>query len=98
MASSRRRRLLVTPLVAGGERVGLLCAASYTDRAFGDEDAEIARAIAHLAAVAIKRAELIERLTKANIIKDLFEALAAGATAFAPPRRPRSVATSRRPM
>ncbi len=75
--------LLVTPLMAGGERVGLLCAASVSERAFGDEDAEIARAVAHLAAVAIKRAELIEGLTNANIIKDLFEALAAGATAFA---------------
>ena len=39
--------------------------------------------MAHLAAVAIKRAELIEGLTNANIIKDLFEALAAGATGFA---------------
>ncbi len=75
--------VLVTPLVAGGERVGVLCVATTTSRAFGDEDAEISRAIAHLAAVAIKRAELIEGLTKANTIKDLFEALAAGATTFA---------------
>jgi GAF domain-containing protein len=75
--------LLVTPLVADGQRVGLLCVASATERAFGDEDAEIARAIAHLAAVAIKRVDLIEGLTKANIVKDLFEALAAGATVFA---------------
>jgi GAF domain-containing protein len=75
--------LLVTPLAADGERVGLLCAASCSDRAFGGEDAEIARAVAHLASVAIKRAELIEGLTNANIIKDLFEALAAGATTFA---------------
>jgi GAF domain-containing protein len=75
--------VLVTPLAAGGERVGVLCVASERDRAFSDEDAEIARAVAHLAAVAIKRAELIEGLTKANTIKDLFEALAAGATTFA---------------
>ncbi|MGZ4292687.1 MAG: GAF domain-containing protein [Solirubrobacteraceae bacterium] len=75
--------VLVTPLAAGGERVGVLCVASQRDRAFGDEDVEIARAVAHLAAVAIKRAELIEGLTKANTIKDLFEALAAGATTFA---------------
>jgi sugar diacid utilization regulator len=75
--------LLVAPLSAGGERVGLLCAGSRDGRAFNDEDAEIARAIAHLAAVAIKRAELIEGLTKANIVKDLFAALAAGASAFA---------------
>ena len=75
--------LLVTPLSAGGERLGLLCAAARPEQGFGDEDAEIARAVAHLAAVAIKRAELIEGLTNANIVKDLFEALAAGATAFA---------------
>jgi hypothetical protein len=75
--------LLVTPLAAGGERIGLLCAGTPAERPFGDEDAEIARAVAHLAAVAIKRAELIEGLTNANIIKDMFEALAAGATGFA---------------
>ena len=75
--------LLVTPLSAGGERVGLLCAGSPRGRSFGDEDTEIARAVAHLSAVAIKRAELIEGLTNANIVKDLFEALAAGASAFA---------------
>jgi GAF domain-containing protein len=74
--------LLVVPLAAG-EPVGLICAASACEQSFGDEDAELARAIAHLGAVAIKRAELIEGLTKANTIKDLFEALAAGATSFA---------------
>jgi GAF domain-containing protein len=75
--------LLVTPLSAGGERVGLLCAGSRSGRSFTDEHSEIARAIAHLAAVAIKRADLIEGLTTANIVKDLFDALAAGAVAFA---------------
>ena len=53
------------------------------ERGFDEEDVEIARAVAHLAAVAIKRAELIEGLTNASIVKDLFEALAAGATTFA---------------
>jgi len=75
--------LLVTPLTAGGERLGLLCAGSPLGRKFSGEDTELARAIAHIAAVAIKRAELIEHLTNANIVKDLFEALAAGATSFA---------------
>jgi GAF domain-containing protein len=75
--------LLLTPLTAGGERLGLLCAGSPPRRKFSGEDTELARAIAHIAAVAIKRAELIEHLTNANIVKDLFEALAAGATAFA---------------
>jgi GAF domain-containing protein len=75
--------LLVTPLTAGGERLGLLCAGSPSGRKFTSEDTELARAIAHIAAVAIKRAELIEHLTNANIVKDMFEALAAGATSFA---------------
>ncbi|HEY5318358.1 MAG TPA: GAF domain-containing protein, partial [Solirubrobacteraceae bacterium] len=74
---------LVTALTAGGERLGLLCAGSAPRRSFTHEDTELARAIAHLAAVAIKRADLIEHLTNANIVKDMFEALAAGATAFA---------------
>jgi GAF domain-containing protein len=77
--------LLVTPLAAGDERVGVLCATA-ADRRFNDQDAEVARAVAHVAAVAIKRAELIEGLTTANTIKDLFEALAAGATSFAAAR------------
>ena len=75
--------LLVAPLTAGGERVGLLCAGAPAGRPFTDEDTELARAIAHLTAIAFKRAELIEGLTNANIVKDLFEALAAGATTFA---------------
>jgi GAF domain-containing protein len=77
----RAADLLVTPLATGDERVGVLCAT--TALRFSDEDAEVARAVAHVAAVAIKRAELIEGLTTANTIKDLFEALAAGATSFA---------------
>jgi GAF domain-containing protein len=75
--------LMVTPLISGGERLGLLCAGAPPRRPFTGEDTEMARAIAHLAAIAIKRAELIEGLTNANIVKDLFEALAAGATTFA---------------
>ena len=78
------------PLVAGDERVGLLCVEPSIERPVTAEDHEIARAIAHLAAVAIKRAELIEGLTKTNIVKDLFEALAAGATAFAAAKAVRS--------
>jgi GAF domain-containing protein len=74
---------LVTPLNAGGERLGALCIGSKPGHPLTDEDADVARAVAHLAAVAIKRADLIERLTNANIVKDMFEALAAGATAFA---------------
>jgi GAF domain-containing protein len=79
----RLKDLIISPLSAGGERIGVLCAAAADEQRFGSEDAEMARAVAHLAAVAVKRAELIEGLTKANTIKDLFEALAAGDTVFA---------------
>jgi GAF domain-containing protein len=75
--------LLVTPLISGGERLGLLCAGAPPRRPFTGEDTEMARAVAHLAAIAIKRAELIEGLTNANIVKDMFDALGTGDTAFA---------------
>ena len=35
--------------------------------------------MAHQTAVGLKKAELIERLTAENIVKDMFDALAAGA-------------------
>jgi GAF domain-containing protein len=75
--------LLVTPLAAGEEGVGVLCAGAPAAHRFSEEEVEIARAIAHLAAIAVKRLELIEGLTNATIVKDLFEALAAGASSFA---------------
>jgi GAF domain-containing protein len=69
--------LLVAPLAAGDEQLGLLCCLAH-ERAFDDEDAELLRAVAHQTAVGLKKAELIERLTAENIVKDMFEALAAG--------------------
>jgi GAF domain-containing protein len=59
------------PLVANDELLGLLAAD-------GTVELELARAVAHQAAVAIKKIELIERLTEKNLIKDFFEQLAAG--------------------
>jgi GAF domain-containing protein len=69
--------LLVAPLAAGDEQLGILCCMAR-GRAFDDEDAELLRAVAHQTAVGLKKAELIERLTAENIVKDMFEALAAG--------------------
>jgi hypothetical protein len=74
---------LVTPLTVAGERIGLLCMGSPPRHQFTEEEGEMARAIAHLAAVALKRADLIEGLTNANIVKGLFGALATGATELA---------------
>jgi GAF domain-containing protein len=68
---------VIAPLAAGDEQLGLLCCIAR-ERAFDDEDAELLRAVAHQTAVGLKKAELIERLTAENIVKDMFEALAAG--------------------
>jgi GAF domain-containing protein len=69
--------LLVAPLAAGDEQLGILSCMAH-GRAFDEEDAELLRAVAHQTAVGLKKAELIERLTAENIVKDMFEALAAG--------------------
>ncbi len=70
-------RLLVAPLAAGDEQLGLLCCA-VTGRGFGEDAGELLGAVANQTAVGLKKAELIERLTAENIVKDMFEALAAG--------------------
>ncbi|WP_249012337.1 GAF domain-containing protein [Conexibacter sp. DBS9H8] len=75
--------LLTIPLIAGEEPLGMLACAPAADREFRREEREIARAIAHLAAVALTRVALIEDLTTTNTVKDLFEALAAGNAEFA---------------
>ena len=70
--SRRKRSVKVSvPLVAGNELLGLL-------RAEGTAEVELARAVANQTAVALKKIELIERLTEKNLIKDFFEELAGG--------------------
>ncbi|RPI08357.1 MAG: GAF domain-containing protein, partial [Actinobacteria bacterium] len=51
--------LLVAPLVAGDEQLGLLCCLA-AGREFSEEDAELLRAVANQTAVGLKKAELIE--------------------------------------
>jgi GAF domain-containing protein len=68
--------VLAAPVAAGDEHLGVL--AAIRARAFGDEEDELLRAVAHQLAVALKKAELIERLTAENIVRDMFEALAGG--------------------
>jgi GAF domain-containing protein/sugar diacid utilization regulator len=69
--------LLVAPLVAGEEQLGIICCLAK-DRPFSGEDAELLGAVADQAAVGMKKAELIERLTAENVVKEMFDALAAG--------------------
>jgi GAF domain-containing protein/sugar diacid utilization regulator len=79
---SDEERLLVAPLVVGEEQLGMLCCLAR-GRGFSEEDAELLRAVANQTAVGLKKAELIERLTAENIVKDMFDALAAGSVATA---------------
>jgi GAF domain-containing protein len=68
--------LLVAPLAAGDEQLGII--SCVTRGRFGAEASELLRAVANQTAVGLKKAELIERLTAENIVKDMFDALAAG--------------------
>ena len=67
-----RRTRVAQTLIANDELLGLLLAEGTTE-------ADLAGAVANQAAVAIKKIELIERLTEKNVIKDFFEELVRGA-------------------
>ena len=60
-------------LAAGGELLGALIA-------LDTRAVELARAVANQTAVAIKKIQVLERLTEKNLIKDFFEDIAAGRT------------------
>lgn len=64
----RAPRIAVS-LVAGEELLGALVAA-------GTRELDLARAVANQTAVAIKKIQVLERLTEKNLIKDFFEELA----------------------
>jgi len=70
-ARPRGAASVAVPLVANDELLGLLAAT-------GTSEVDLARAVANQTAVAIKKIELIERLTEKNRIKDFFEQLAGG--------------------
>jgi GAF domain-containing protein len=71
LARSGRFASVAVPLVADDELLGLLLAE-------GTSEVDLARAAANQTAVALKKIELIERLTEKNLIKDFFEQLAGG--------------------
>ena len=71
LARSGRSSTVAVPLVADDELLGLLTAKGTTE-------VELAGAAANQTAVALKKIELIERLTEKNLIKDFFEDLAGG--------------------
>jgi GAF domain-containing protein len=71
LARSGRSANVAVPIVADDELLGLISAEGTTE-------VDLARAAANQTAVAIKKIELIERLTEKNLIKDFFEQLAGG--------------------
>jgi putative methionine-R-sulfoxide reductase with GAF domain len=71
LARSGRSATVAVSLVADDELLGLLTAK-------GTSEVELAGAAANQTAVALKKIELIERLTEKNLIKDFFEQLARG--------------------
>jgi GAF domain-containing protein len=70
---------LALPLVAADELMGFLSLRVRTSRRLGSEERDIAASIADQTAVALKKLELIDRLTERNAIKDFLEDLAHGA-------------------
>jgi GAF domain-containing protein len=66
--SGRTTRLAVS-LVVGGELLGAFVAT-------GTRELDLARAVANQTAVAIKKIQVLERLTEKNLIRDFFEDLA----------------------
>jgi GAF domain-containing protein len=69
---------VVVPMVAAEELVGVLALRYSGDRRIDAERREIATSVANQAAVAIKKVQLIDRLTERNAIKDLLEDLSHG--------------------
>jgi GAF domain-containing protein len=69
---------VVVPMVAADELVGVLALRYAGDRRIDAEQREIATSVANQAAVAIKKVQLIDRLTERNAIKDLLEDLSHG--------------------
>jgi GAF domain-containing protein len=67
---------MAVPLMAGAEMLGALVVAAREP--WIEHGTEMLRAAAHQVAVSLQRAALIERLTEENVVRDLFDALAAG--------------------
>jgi GAF domain-containing protein len=73
-STSDGHAVLAAPVAAGERQLGVLAALGGPA---GAEEDELLRAVAHQLAIALVRAELIERLTAENLVRDIFEALAA---------------------
>ncbi|HEV7561971.1 MAG TPA: GAF domain-containing protein [Solirubrobacterales bacterium] len=70
--------VVLAPVAAGDEDLGLLLAAGGSGWAGADDAEELLSAVANQTAVALKKADLIERLTEEYVVHDLFIALEEG--------------------
>ena len=86
---------IVTPLVSGEELLGFLALRLGRSQAATPEKREMAALIAGQTAVAVQKAQLIDRLTERNAIKDFLEELSRGSGGEAWMRRPWSGARVR---
>ncbi|MGD9734422.1 MAG: helix-turn-helix domain-containing protein [Solirubrobacterales bacterium] len=74
----RLERVVLARVAAGEEVLGLLVAAAAGGWAAAEDAEELLPAVANQVAVALKKADLIERLTEEYVVRDLFAALQAG--------------------
>ncbi len=72
---------LVVPVAAGEEHLGIL--AAFDLGPLPEDAQELMRAVANQVAVALKKAQIIDRLTEENVLGQLFEALELGRIADA---------------
>jgi GAF domain-containing protein len=75
-ADDRPRTTLVAAIMAADEELGLLTVCA--DREFSRDEGEMLHAVASQVAVALKRTELIERLTTEDLGRQVMDSLAAG--------------------
>jgi GAF domain-containing protein len=75
-----RAQIASVVLSTGDEELGVLTVTAGVERFPADEGEFLLRAVGHQLAVALKKAELIERLTVENVVRDLFDSLAADRT------------------
>ena len=85
-ALSPPRSELRAALRDGSDELGAVVALRDATARFRAQDDELLGAVANQVALALRKAELIERLRAENVVRDLFEALAAGAADVAAAR------------
>ncbi|MDW5594078.1 GAF domain-containing protein [Conexibacter stalactiti] len=80
-AAEAAAQVLSVPVTAGEEQLGVLVATA--EHGFEPDAEELLRAVGNQLALALRTAELIERLTEENVVRDLFAAFEHGRVAEA---------------